>query len=68
MANGVTRHANLVDRRCGQVPKIQIRSIHTPAEWNAKGVFGLVKFYGMLSEQKQDEFCERFSAMFESDA
>ena len=39
---------------------VNFRAFDTPAQWNRDGVEGTVRFYRMLSEQKQQEFCTRF--------
>lgn len=44
----------------GEAGAVDFRSFSTPDQWNQHGVEGTVRFYQMLSEQKQKEFCNRF--------
>ena len=44
----------------GEDVAVDFRLLNTPAQWNQRGVEGVVRFYQMLSEQKQQEFCTRF--------
>lgn len=39
---------------------VDFREINSPAEWNRQGIAGTVRFYELLDEDKQQQFCERF--------
>lgn len=39
---------------------VDFREIGSPAEWNRQGIAGIVRFYKLLDEDKQQKFCERF--------
>lgn len=39
---------------------VDFRVINSPAEWNRQGIAGTVRFYELLDETKQQQFCERF--------
>lgn len=40
---------------------VDFRMLDTPAQWNQQGADGTVRFYRMLDEQKQRQFCLRFA-------
>lgn len=44
----------------GEDGAVDFRLFKTPAQWNQHGVEGTVRFYQMLNEQKQEDFCIRF--------
>ena len=39
---------------------VDFRQISTPAQWNQQYVDGTICFYQMLSDEKQQVFCNRF--------
>lgn len=40
---------------------VDFRKFGTPAQWNQEGIDGTVRFYRMLDEQMQLQFCSRFA-------
>lgn len=44
----------------GEDGAVDFRQFSTPAQWNHQGIEGTIRFYQMLSNQKQKEFCNRF--------
>lgn len=39
---------------------VNFRAFDTPSRWNQCGIEGTLRFYQMLDEQKQQQFCARF--------
>jgi hypothetical protein len=39
---------------------VDFQSLNTPSAWNSEGIAGMIKFYSMLNNDQQREFCHRF--------
>jgi hypothetical protein len=44
---------------------VNFRAFNTPSQWNTEGIAGILKFYRMLSPERQAEFCEDWSQVLE---
>lgn len=41
----------------GEEHAVNFRALNTPSEWNTQGIAGIVKFYKMLTPERQAGFC-----------
>lgn len=42
---------------------VDFRTLHTPSQWNTQGIAGILKFYQMLSPERQAEFCDNWAGI-----
>lgn len=44
---------------------VNFRDLSTPSQWNKQGIAGILKFYRMLTPERQAEFCNDWAQVLD---